>query len=328
MRNSYTTSFIFSIFVTFSFSMNASGWQDEDELNEMAYWVSRLDSIDSVDDPIVAKIAEFGEPVIPLLVQRLKSCGKKWYTERLSSLGIAYAFKHIKSEKAIVPLLELYLQQEEYKNRFFTPISMILNERKDLCDGLPYEGVDEDRRAVFQSLLSWVVDNEFPDGAEHRKARYDALKRSNEKGGIQISGDFPGPDQEMFRRMNQESVTILAEELTPEYQFTLSDRDVYILNKEQMEKSAELNGDYMYFVFHDIYFYTIKYEETSADMPTPITDKYGVEKIAFVSHTLGWQQSAETRKKIVYLSGGGAATVWIKRNGKWCYVTSLCTWQS
>ncbi len=264
----------------------ASCRQKDCDPNDIQCWVNRLDTINSVYDPTIKKISDFGESVIPFVLEKIKS------KRRLTSLGAAWVFQYLRSEKAFVPLLDVY--ESGIPSTALTAIRMILEERRDVWQPEKSAGVDSDRYSIFQSLLKWAVNGDSLPGSKMKRQFTDAnLFKESQKGDVIISTDG----------------------LNTDYRFELSGYNVHIFNKVERQQWADTHGDYLCFKFRDVCLYSL-----------PESTAKGVHAIAVLWLDMPWNGSKFS--KVIHLSGGGAQTFWIKRDGKWYFVAEVARWIS
>jgi len=256
--------------------------------DDIACWVNRLDTVNSVYDPLVTVIAQFGEPAIPFLLKKVSSL------RSITSLSASWALKEIKSEKAI-PLL---LEAEESGRTSGAPraIAMILDERKDLWEPYDSSRVDSERGLLYQEILSQVTSND-----KKLMPNY-----------VTTFGDWNS-------QTHKGDVIVADNEINHEYNFSIEGRRFRVLNILERSQLADNLGDYLFFRFHDVCIYNFPNNPM-------IGTQSGPEAIAIFWLDMPWCVGKQSRS--VYLSGGGAKTVWVKRENKWKYITMLDSWVS
>jgi hypothetical protein len=160
--------------------------------------VGRLDTVVWVYSPVVPEVAKLGEPAIPLVVEKIMS------KRRLTAGGAVYVLKHLESEKAIQPLIDAWDKSNASEALF--GVAMILGDRPDLCRAPPVEGVDEDRKAIFQALLQWAVLERTLPGTEEGE-RF--------------------PDYHLYQGHHHKNVVVISTDgLNPKYTFDLPGEEV------------------------------------------------------------------------------------------------------
>ena len=199
---------------------------DQASEEELSHWVECLDTVNSVYDPLVEKIAEFGEPVVPLLIEKLN------HPRHITALAAAWVFRRMGKEETLPQLLSAY---DTTGSRFaLMAIGMILEDHPEFCRKSLEGEVDLDKQVMFQEMLEWVVLEEPPPGMEE---------------------GWTFPDCDLYRALGDSVVIVAQRELGKGYRFSLPNKKVYILDDEEMQEWADEHGDYLYFRMRDMRIY-------------------------------------------------------------------------
>ena len=102
------------------------------------------------------------------------------------------------------------------------------------------------------------------------------------------------PDYNLIKDKN--SIILSTRNINKSYIFSLKDITIIILTPEEIKQKSEEDGDFLYFEFGMI-------------------DIQGTDATVKLGNI--WAQSEKSRKKIAYLSGGGATIPFMKQGDKW-----------
>jgi hypothetical protein len=111
--------------------------------------VARLDTVESVYDPIVKAIAELGEASIPHVLKKLTS------ERRSTALASAWVFRRMGSASTVLPLLETWARATSEESSWATNIALelVVQELVSGQEALGSRSTDSDRLALIEGVV-------------------------------------------------------------------------------------------------------------------------------------------------------------------------------
>jgi len=116
--------------------------------------VAGLDHVESVYAPLVKQLTDRGQPVVPLLLERLQS------PRRLTALSAAWAIGKMGDERNLAPLMETWAKamNETLKSESMTALRMTMSGVKKPWRPLRADGVDADVQWLLDACMCGEVE--------------------------------------------------------------------------------------------------------------------------------------------------------------------------